>query len=191
MSRVETKTNTIDLPFNEAKIEVEYASASSLVFKVMDSDTGVKDNFWIPIPTQFKYEKKHLAKVGATYDIVIHRYMSKDIQHGMLIPLDHRIKPCPEHVSSFKHISRPKTYHTHNKWTEVLRIALRKEVEKGKTLDQIFASSKKFGLPYTKYAIATQIRLMGYSIKKGKPMKKEVSTTIGGLDDQQRQKDYT
>ena len=60
-----------------------------------------------------------------------------------------------------------KTTQTNNKWTPELRQALHRSVEKGLTLDEICSASKRYGLPFTRCAIGSQIRGMGYSIIKG------------------------
>ena len=69
-------------------------------------------------------------------------------------------------------VSKPKSYMTHNKWTQELRDALKRSAFKGKPVSEIYAESQKHGLPFTENAIKAQLRNMGFSIKNGIPVPK-------------------
>ncbi len=188
-----TTCGTAMLPFTEATIEIvntDDTAPSKLMFEIVSSDSPDELNghiFKISLPTQFKYEKKHLTANGSVFDIIVHRYnTASGATYGMIIPLDYRgykntndveeddidIIVDSEDTEPSNDIHRPKSYHTQNSWSEGLRKALLAEVSIGRTVDEIFESSQKSKLPYTKYAIEAQIRLMGYGIKKGIPFKK-------------------
>ncbi len=141
---------------------------------------AVGDNIEVVVEYSFYSSKKHgkdTGKGNIQYQLnYIRHYTVSELPAPAPSPeyaLAEIVEDAPiSHDKPFKSFSRPKSFHTQNKWTPELRTALLRQVEKGTPLDQIYESSQKSKLPYTRCAIESQVRLMDYSIINGVPVKR-------------------
>jgi len=136
---------------------LDNASAVSLAIQLKESLVEVTS-------VVMEMETKQVSMTPAIHEVIVDNNHESNVVKTVE---DYNI------INSPNVIHRPKRFMTYNKWTDELRESLKRSALKGKSISEIHTESQKHGLHFTKDAIKSQLRLMGFSIKKDVPTLKE------------------